>query len=167
MDRRAARASASEPVGQQEGEKFAKCRCHLSGHAGTRRKPRSGFEPWRGATRGANIRLRQLDPSPTAKGPVRAMGGSRRNDLGWAEGIAIVLETGAVRPWRDQQSLDPYPSAAAPSPRFGHVFGENPVRLVKERLQTAGVRLLSEEERGEQSFSYVTHIGRRLPEQKI
>ena len=62
---------------------------------------------------GADIRLRHLDPSPAAKLAHAGYGTLRAQDLRWAEGIAVVLESaepteiGDIRSAFDATDEDP------------------------------------------------------------
>jgi hypothetical protein len=122
---------------------------------------------------GANIRLRHLDPSPTAKLAHQSYGRLKVDDLCWAEGIAIVLETGNMSGLEEiAQSLDQLSEKGDLVSKVGYVFGENadsePLRLVQEKLRATGVRLLREDQSDRAATpAYMNKIGQRLAGEKI
>lgn len=121
---------------------------------------------------GANIRLRHLDPTPAAKLAHQSYGRLKVDDLRWAEGIAIVLETGDPAALGEiVQNLDQF-SENGPASRVFYVSGENAdvesVRDLHERLQRAGLRLLPEERTDSTAtVPLMNQIGQRLAEDKV
>jgi hypothetical protein len=126
-----------------------------------------------GAVReGANIRLRHLNPSPAAKLAHQSYGRLKVDDLRWAEGVAIILETGEPAALTEiVQNLDQFSENDEPVSRVVYVSGENAdkqsVRDLREKLQSAGLRLIQEETTASTaSLPFMTKIGQRLAEKK-
>lgn len=105
---------------------------------------------------GADIRLRHLDPSPAARLAHAGYGTLRGEDLRWAEGIAIVLESsepaglGTLKSAFEDIREDPdnkrkvlylfHPDRTAPSTRLVESMGKHigiARLLVTDGIQTA------------------------------
>ena len=126
-----------------------------------------------GAVReGANIRLRHLNPSPAAKLAHQSYGRLKVDDLRWAEGVAIILETGEPAALTEiVQNLDQFSENDEPVSRVVYVFGENAdkqsVRDLREKLQWIGFWPLKEERTDSTAtVPFMTKIGQRLAEKK-
>jgi hypothetical protein len=122
---------------------------------------------------GANIRLRHLNPSPAAKLAHQSYGRLKADDLRWAEGIAIVLETGEPAALDEiVQSLDQFSEDGDPVSRVVYVTGgnadEKSVRDLNEKLQRAGLLPLREEvTHSTANLAFMTQIGQRLAEEQL
>lgn len=117
---------------------------------------------------GANIRLRHLNPSSTAKLAHQSYGRLKADDLRWAEGIAIVLETGEPAALGEiVQNLNQFTENRDAVSRIVYVTGENAaeesVRDLREKLKRAGLRSLREEMTDSTAtLASMTQIGQRL-----
>ncbi len=122
---------------------------------------------------GANIRLRHLNPSPAAKLAHQSYGRLRADDLRWAEGIAIVLETGSLAALDEiDQSLDQFIEIGDPGSRAAFIAGLNAdrqsIRDLHEKLQRIGCRPLMEQtEDSETTLAFMTQIGQRFAEENL
>jgi hypothetical protein len=122
---------------------------------------------------GANIRLRHLDPQPTAQLAHKSYGRLKVDDLRWAEGIAVVLESGGSEALGEiEQCLVQLSDAGDPFSKIAYVFGGNAeqksVGHLHEELQLAGFRFLSQEPANQAvTPSFMTQVGERLAEEKI
>jgi len=85
--------------------------------------------------RGANIRLRHLNPSPEAHLAHQSYGTLQPNDLLWAEGVAVFLESDRVA------ALDGLLAAIAATPtgelrrKCFYVFGNDPQSEAVQTVQ--------------------------------
>ncbi|WP_263352434.1 hypothetical protein [Acidicapsa acidisoli] len=122
---------------------------------------------------GANIRLRHLDPQPTAQLAHKSYGRLKADDLRWAEGIAVVLETGSSEALGEiEQCLLLLSKAGSPFSKVAYVFGgdaeQKSVSHLHGALQRAGFQLLSQQPANQVvTPAFMTQIGERLAEEKI
>jgi hypothetical protein len=121
---------------------------------------------------GANIRLRHLNPSSTAKLAHQSYGRLKADDLRWAEGMAIVLETAEPAALGEiVQNLDLFTENRDAVSRIVYVTGDNAVegsvRDLREKFKRAGLRLLREEMTDSTTnLALMTQIGQRLAQEK-
>jgi hypothetical protein len=122
---------------------------------------------------GANIRLRHLDPTPTAQLAHKSYGRLRVDDLHWAEGIAIVLETGSPEALGEiERCLAQLSEAGNPLSKIAYVFGGNAeqksVDYLREEMRRAGFRFLSQGPTNQAvTSSVMTQVGERLAVERI
>jgi hypothetical protein len=120
---------------------------------------------------GANIRLRHLDPSPSDELAHAGYGILRTEDLRWAEGVAILLESAQTRGLESLvDALKEISVDARTMQRWAYVFHPNlelaPIsesqQLVQSLLKDADFQQLTDDENPDATPEYMTHIGRRL-----
>ncbi len=118
---------------------------------------------------GANIRLRHLDPAPSAELAHAGYGVLRADDLRWAGGIAVILESAhPVGLVELEASLDAIKGPGEATNQWAYLFHEDPASesllLVQSLLRGAGLQLLEDSAERSATPAYMTHTGQRLAE---
>ena len=122
---------------------------------------------------GANIRLRHLAPAPTALLAHKSYGRLKVDDLRWAEGIAVVLETGSPEALGEiERCLAQLSEAGDTFSKIAYVFGGNAeqksIGHLHEELHRAAFRLLSQEPANQAvTHSSMTQVGETLAGERI
>jgi hypothetical protein len=117
--------------------------------------------------RGANIRLRHLDPSPAAELAHASYGVLRTEDLLWAQGVAIFLESSQLAGLGELTSaFEGLGADPVPAPRWAYVFHEDPnadsLRHVETMARTCGFQQLVDHEQRAATAEYMTHMGQQM-----
>jgi hypothetical protein len=133
---------------------------------------------------GANIRLRHLDPSPSAELAHAGYGTLRTDDLRWAEGVAILLESphpahlgaleAALKEAAEISNTAETVANQTPARKWAYLFHETPEaesqKLVQSLLELAGYRQFSDpphlaaanEAKHEATHEAMTRMGRQF-----
>ena len=117
---------------------------------------------------GANIRLRHLNPSPIANLAHQSYGRLKVDDLLWAEGIAIVLETGEQTAIREiVQKVEQFSEMRDPVSRIVLVAGgdanSESVRSLHAKFARPEFRMLTEDKVNSTiTLSSMSQIGQRF-----
>jgi hypothetical protein len=114
---------------------------------------------------GGNIRLRHLDPSPSVELAHAGYGRLRANDLRWAEGVAIFLESSSafseLTAALEEMSGDP-----ATSQKWAFLFDPGSdaksKRLVRAMLLDRGFQEVKNDVSSPASVEAMTHTGQQF-----
>jgi hypothetical protein len=116
---------------------------------------------------GANIRLRHLDPTPSVELAHAGYGTLRTDDLRWAEGVAIILESGNIsslgelRPAFEGIKDDP-----PIKQKWVYLFHADPEsdarRFVEAMFKNSGFQELGDEPSPLPTMEYMTQVGHNL-----
>jgi hypothetical protein len=116
---------------------------------------------------GGNIRLRHLDPSPSIELAHAGYGILRTDDLRWAEGVAILLESprfaghGELRSALEGMAADP-PTGR----RWAYLFHADPDaesrRLVRAMLRDGGFQEVEDDLSSSASLEHMTRMGQQF-----
>jgi hypothetical protein len=121
---------------------------------------------------GANIRLRHLNPSVNAKLAHQSYGRLKADDLSWAEGVAIVLETGELAAFDEMvHNLDQFSETRDTASRVAYISGqktdEESLGGLRKKLERAGFRPFENEIAGPaMTAPFMTQIGQCLAGEK-
>ncbi len=116
---------------------------------------------------GANIRLRHLDPSSQAELAHAGYGILKTEDLRWAEGVAILLES--ARPTGLEEltaTLKEMAGDSRTTHKWAYLFHPDSEseskRFVQSMVRSAGYRQLGDGPDPSASGNYMTQIGQQL-----
>ena len=120
---------------------------------------------------GGNIRLRHLDPSPVAERAHSGYGVLKSDDIDWAEGTAVLIESAEFGGMKDFIGvLEFVGSAAQLNRKWVYLFYADSTSpsafeskiLVQSRLRNAGYQLLEDEHEIVITGEYMTRMGQKL-----
>jgi|GEM_PF-3433927 len=116
---------------------------------------------------GANIRLRHLDPSPATELAHVSYGILRPEDLHWAEGIGIILESAYPKGLEELSSVLKGSAASSEAAhKWAYVFHADPsaesLRFIKDIVRAAHLQQFEDDNKRAATPEYMTHIGQQL-----
>jgi len=116
---------------------------------------------------GANIRLRHLDPSPSVELAHAGYGTLKTDDLRWAEGIAIILDSKHLSGLGELQSAFEDIKTEPPTDhKYFYLFhadtDSDAKRLVKSMCISSNFKELEDDPSPTASMEYMTQIGHKL-----
>lgn len=116
---------------------------------------------------GANIRLRHLDPSPCAELAHAGYGTLKMADLQWAQGVAVILESGTLSGLGELKSaIDGLSADSRPDQKWMYLFHANPASDVKRFVQAMfvnrGFQRVKDDPSPYASLESMTQTGQKL-----